>query len=269
MTINHAERAYRAWPILTEIAQSHDLITYGSLADKLGIHHRTIRFVLGVIQDYCLSEHLPPLTIIVVRQGSDIPGEGFIAWDVEDLEQGRTAVYDFNWQNLINPFSFAQGGMEEDTLIEELVRSPKDSGIIYARVRVRGIAQRLFRDALLRVYNEQCCFCGLSFVEALEAAHIVSWQESNFEQRMSVTNGLLLCSTHHRLFDAGYLTLSPSFRISFSDPDCTDGTYSPADLTVANNLHGKMALLPQNRIHHPDPCALASHHAKHGLTPIS
>jgi putative restriction endonuclease len=268
MAINQSERAYRAWPILTKIAQSHDLITYGSLAEKLGIHHRTIRFVLGIIQDYCLSEHLPPLTIIVVGQGSNTPGDGFIAWDVEDLGHGRTAVYDFNWQSLINPFSFAQGGTEEDALVEDLIRSPRNSGIVYARVRVRGIAQRIFRAALLRVYKERCCFCGLSFTEALEAAHIISWQDSDFEQRMSVTNGLLLCSTHHRLFDAGYLTLSPSFKISFSDPEGVDGVYSPVDLTVANSLHGRMALLPQNRTHYPNPRALASHHARHGLTPI-
>jgi len=47
---------------------------------------------MGVIQDYCLEEKLPPLTILLVNQHGR-PGEGFIAWDVDDLDEGYRPRY--------------------------------------------------------------------------------------------------------------------------------------------------------------------------------
>ncbi len=61
--VNQVERASRAWPVLVAIARDEKTITYGELARALGIHHRPIRYVLGLIQDYFLAEKLPPLTI--------------------------------------------------------------------------------------------------------------------------------------------------------------------------------------------------------------
>lgn len=72
------ERAARAWPLLTQKAADESNITYADLSQHLGIHARPIRYVLGVIQDYCLREKLPPLTILVVNRRG-FPSEGFIA----------------------------------------------------------------------------------------------------------------------------------------------------------------------------------------------
>jgi len=90
-SINQAERAYRAWPILTERAREGKTITYGDLGALLGIHHRAVRHVLGLIQAYCLKK-LPPLTILVVDQGGQ-PGTGFIAYDLDKLAEGKSLVY--------------------------------------------------------------------------------------------------------------------------------------------------------------------------------
>src|SRR4051794_32651460 len=67
--VNQYQRAFLAWPVLTATASNHGTITYKEVGDRLGIHHRPVRFVLSVIQDHCLKEKLPPLTIIVVGQG--------------------------------------------------------------------------------------------------------------------------------------------------------------------------------------------------------
>lgn len=68
MKINQEERAFKAWIILTSIALKRNFITYKELGDKIGIHHRAVRYVLGLIQDYCMSNELPPLTILVVNK---------------------------------------------------------------------------------------------------------------------------------------------------------------------------------------------------------
>jgi len=86
--LNQVERAYRAWPILIARAENETPITYGELAGSFGLHHRAVRYVLGVIQDYCLNEDLPPLTILVINAQTGTPGPGFIAWDMEDLDRG-------------------------------------------------------------------------------------------------------------------------------------------------------------------------------------
>jgi hypothetical protein len=70
------EWAFRAWPVLTERARQRSVITYGELGEALHIHHRTVRLVLEIIQDFCLREPLPPLTILVVKMDGNRPGAG-------------------------------------------------------------------------------------------------------------------------------------------------------------------------------------------------
>lgn len=97
--VNQYQRAAIAWPVLAETAAKRSKITYVQLAQHLGIHPRPIRYVLAVIQDHCLKEKLPPLTILVVNQRGR-PGEGFIAWDVDRLDDGYPFVYAYPWHQL-------------------------------------------------------------------------------------------------------------------------------------------------------------------------
>jgi putative restriction endonuclease len=205
---NQYQRAFRAWPVLTETAAHHTKITYVGIGDRLGIHHRPVRYVLSVIQDYCLEEKLPPLTILVVNQRFRQPGEGFIAWDVDDLEQGYDRVYAYPWDQLPNPFAFSKTGETPEELARQLVRRPQESAVVYRLINNRGFVQAVFRLELLLAYNRRCAFCGLSLTQALQAAHIIPWREASISQRLDPANGLLLCATHHALFDANILTVS-------------------------------------------------------------
>lgn len=151
MPINHAERAFRTWPILTRVAkQPKPTITYGEAAAELGIHPRAMRYVLSEIQDWCIEEKKPPLTIVVVSADDGVPGEGFIAWDVDDLPTGMADVTSYPWDQLTNPFMFASTGLTEDDLASELAEHPAKASEIYAMVKVRGAAQRIFRKVLLQ-----------------------------------------------------------------------------------------------------------------------
>lgn len=250
---NYAELAYKAWPILASVAKTRAAITYKELGDKIGLHHRTVRWVLGPIQDYCLEQKLPPLTILVIDRATGKPGTGFIAWDTDDTKSGLQRVYDENWHSKENPFLFASRGETEISIARHLRDAPNDSGNIYATVKVRGIAQRIFRRLMLEVYDGECVFCGLSFKDALQAAHIIPWANASSSQRLDPRNGLLLCSTHHRLYDSGYLTVSESLKIVYYDSTESEGIYSAVDKRATVNLHGKKMKLPTR----PDlaPCA--------------
>jgi len=256
MATNHVERAYRAWPILIRRAKAKRTIEYGALAEKLGIHWRPVGNILGVIQDYCLDEKLPPLTILVVNKGEGTPGVGFVAWDVDDLETGRKMVFDFNWSLLPNPFSYAQNGDTELSLARRLVKAPQSSAEIYSKIKVRGYAQIIFRKALLMTYESGCAFCGMTFEEALDAAHIIPWSTASASQRLNPSNGLLLCSTHHGLFDAGLMTVDRTNRIRYFDPDAKKCVYTNADRRLTIDLHRQRAFMPKDSKYWPSEQSL-------------
>lgn len=255
-SVNQYERAYRAWPILTARAAARQTITYGELAKHLGIHPRPIRFVLGVIQDRCLDDKRPPLTILVVNQ-SGRPGEGFIAWDADNLDEGYEQVFTYPWSETPNPFVFASDGSTPEELAAEIVEQPESAATVYARIQNRGVGQVVFRLALLAAYGGKCAFCGLSIKNALQSAHILPWSKCAHADRVRPSNGLLLCSTHHALFDAGILTVDSDRRIACRQDKLPGHHWTDADRRTALALDGQPMTLPDDKRHQPSEAALS------------
>jgi putative restriction endonuclease len=266
--VNQYQRAAQAWPVLTETASQGTKISYLHLAQRLGIHHRPIRFVLAVIQDHCLNEKLPPLTILVVSQGRGLPGEGFIAWNVDDLDEGYRLVYAYPWGELPNPFAFASEGATLNQLAQRLVTKPEASPVVYRQINNRGIAQDVFRRALLDAYRHRCAFCNLSLKAALQAAHIIPWSQATIAQRLDPRNGLLLCATHHALFDSSVLTVSTDLHVVCRLEGFTARHWTEADTYGAIALHGRPISMPADPRLRPSLEAL-EHRASRlpGLTP--
>jgi putative restriction endonuclease len=262
--INHEARAFLAWPRLTERATQRTTITYLELGELIGgVHQRAIARTLGPIQDYCLAEQLPPLTILVVQKTAKMPGHGFIAWERDDMQAGLEQVFAYPWDTLPNPFAYAgDGSTTRASLVRRLVSNPNLAADIYASVRVRGIAQQIFRDALLEAYDGACAFCGMTFVGALEAAHIIPWPEATLAQRLDPRNGILLCRTHHSLFDDGHLWLDETCRVMHDDTVYGADTYSAADTWFTRNIHARHIRLPADGQLHPDPAWIALRYKK-------
>jgi putative restriction endonuclease len=248
--INQAERARLAWNVLSGVAASRTTTTYGRLGANISIHHRAVRYVLELIQDYCLSARLPPLTILVVNS-SGRPGNGFIAHDLDDFEHGLEIVWAHDWSTENNPFDFAAAGTSYNQLVEQLVDAPEESKDVYVRVKSRGIRQFLFRDAVRRAYNWKCAFTGINYKEALEACHIVPWSQASLAERLDVRNGLLLNSFHHRLFDSKYITITEDYKIKYCNPKGTERNHSPIERSLTIELHGKSIVIPKLSIHRP------------------
>jgi putative restriction endonuclease len=244
--ISWEHKSAGAWPILTRVASEHGTLSYKDLGDAIGVHHRSVRLVLDVIQKYCLDTGLPPLTAIVIGKQQRRPGSGFTAWDLDDLDTGFKLVYSKDWNAVPNPFVAFGSDETVRTLARQLVANPSSSADVYRKVRDRGIAQRIFREALLQAYDHRCAMCDLSFSDALQAAHIVPFAECTVEQRIAVSNGLLLCANHHQLFDGGWFIISSDYSIQFSDPTMADGPYSKADKAASIELHGRKIRCPKD-----------------------
>jgi len=247
--VNHALRAGRIWDFLVGVARAGRTTNYAELAKAVGCHWRPLAQPLGLIQDHCLQEGLEPLSILVVGKSGGMPGAGFIAWDIGNLEEGLARVHQFHWHRVVNPFAFALQGYTEPQVVERLLTEPAAAEDIYALVRVRGVCQRIFREALMRAYGRACAFCALTFPEALESAHIVPWPASSRSERLDVRNGLLLCATHHRLFDSGWLRLTTNLTIEHVE---ATGRYTTADEQLTRGLVGARVRVPKRREHWPN-----------------
>ena len=75
------------------------------------------------------------------------------------------------------------------------------------------LGQGAFRIAVTDAYQRRCAITGEKTLPVLEAAHIVPYSDNGPHL---VTNGLLLKSDFHTLFDSGYITLTKDYRIEVS-----------------------------------------------------
>ncbi len=75
------------------------------------------------------------------------------------------------------------------------------------------LGQGAFRMAITETYERRCAITGEKALPTLEAAHIRPVSESGGH---TVDNGLLLRADVHKLFDRGYVTVTPDYRFLVS-----------------------------------------------------
>jgi putative restriction endonuclease len=89
---------------------------------------------------------------------------------------------------------------------------------IERRYVVRLVKQRIhqaqFRGAVVPAYHDRCAICSLRQIRLLDAAHIVPDAEESGQPLIS--NGLSLCSIHHRAFDEDLVGVSPDREVRVS-----------------------------------------------------
>ena len=86
---------------------------------------------------------------------------------------------------------------------------------MYADIDPEGeLGQGIFRVSVLDACDRACAVTGEHSLPVLEAAHIMPYADGGTHD---VTNGLLLRSDIHRLFDLGYVTVTPEYRFKVSD----------------------------------------------------
>ncbi len=197
---NWHEVATRTWDVLTQAALEKRRLYYSELAERLRLHHRLMRFPLDLLQDYCLEERKPPLTIMVIERATSSPGSGFTGAPREAWAASIREVLEWNWRDEPNPYEFARDGTAEAELIAYILDGPDRGKTVIELVPGRGPQQSLFRKALLTAYRGRCAFSGANLEGALEAAHIVPWAHATDIQRVNVQNGLLLNVYFHRLY---------------------------------------------------------------------
>lgn len=88
--------------------------------------------------------------------------------------------------------------------------APEYGNSVLAKVR---LGQGAFRVLVTDAYSRRCSITGEKTLPVLEAAHIKPYAESGPH---FISNGLLLRSDMHKLFDGGYLTITNALKVEVS-----------------------------------------------------
>ena len=130
-------------------------------------------------------------------------------------------------------------------------------GYVTRAVRQR-LHQQLFRERVLRAYQERCALCSLRHQELLDAAHITP--DSHPEGEPVVSNGVALCKLHHAAFDGLFFAVRPDYVIEVK-PSILAEHDGPMLLVGLQQIHGKLLLLPPRMSDRPDPARLEQRYA--------
>jgi hypothetical protein len=81
----------------------------------------------------------------------------------------------------------------------------------------RGIAQRLFRGNLLRLWQGSCAVTSVQEPRVLRSSHIKPWADSNLLEKVDHFNGLLLIPNLDALFNEGLISFRDDGGILVSE----------------------------------------------------
>lgn len=118
------------------------------------------------------------------------------------------------------------------------------------------LGQGGFQVEVVEAYQRRCALTGEKTLPVLEAAHIVPYSAGG---EHDVQNGLLLRSDMHTLFDRGYLTITPEYRVEVSSQIAEQYTNGK----LYYSYHGQeLRSLPDERRRRPSPEALEWHNER-------
>jgi len=119
------------------------------------------------------------------------------------------------WQKIDNVLQKYLRPSIKDTVDSQLLLSdtewPGYGKSILQKVRM---GQGAFRVLITDAYKRKCSITGEKTLPVLEAAHIKPYNE---EGPHVISNGLLLRSDIHKLFDTGYITITKDYKVVVSN----------------------------------------------------
>ena len=199
----------------------------------------------------CTLDFLQPITVTfspngkMLASGSSTSYEGSAwvkVWQVPfDLTQKKTQPPSASELKAAQELAEAEGYFEPENI--EDARSRINTSI------VRRQGQPQFRKSLLKAYNSRCVITGCDAEQALEAAHIIPYLGPNTNHP---SNGLLLRSDIHMLFDLHLLSIHPETMTVLIDSSLINTCY--------REFAGKCLQSPSNKAFEPNTEAIKQHY---------
>lgn len=117
------------------------------------------------------------------------------------------------WDRLTATLQEYLSTKQDEGLKSEFILHEPESTYTTSILRKVRLGQAAFRVMVTEAYTRRCAISGERTLPVLEAAHIKPYSISgpNF-----ISNGLLLRSDIHKLFDSNYITVTPDFMVNVS-----------------------------------------------------
>jgi putative restriction endonuclease len=145
-----------------------------------------------------------------------------------------------------------QGIADESFTSDNYLYEPAERYYSPILTKVR-VGQGAFRVLVTDAYTRRCAISGEKTLPVLEAAHIKPYSELGPHE---ISNGILLRSDIHKLFDGGYVTITTDHKIEVSNR-IKEQFENGRDYY---KFHGQsMLFLPQNEIDRPSRSFLEWH----------
>lgn len=148
---------------------------------------------------------------------------GFATWVKDNKEIAIAFRPDFLVEyirNLESLHSFGESD-EDVEVLEHIIERPDGVNLTEIqrvseprKIAITNITRKVrdnsFKKRVLAAYRYQCAFCGIQ-LRLVDAAHIlpVSYEGSSDE----TSNGLALCTLHHRAYDNALVTVNREYQI--------------------------------------------------------
>ena len=186
-----------------------------------------------------------------------LPEEDWLPWDTrEGWSDNNVSVKGYDLAEgagqVLADFLQLHGGSTPRDLTGDFVPFADDSRVLREQLRVVREAQGTFRVRVLDAYGGRCAVTGEHALPVLDAAHITPYRglESNHIQ-----NGLVLRADLHRLYDDGYVTVTPDHKLRVSrrlNEEFENGK-------AYYEMEGRSVLLPTRAELRPSRAALEWH----------
>lgn len=160
--------------------------------------------------------------------------------------EGRRLLEQF----LVLQAKYSQDALEQSIPFDGLTVQEPRFGKEYV-VRPR-IGQGIFRSQIIQAYQGKCAITQEHTLPVLEAGHIRPYSQGGTH---SISNGILMRSDFHTLFDLGYLTITPKYHLEVS-PKIKEHFSNGIRY---KERHGTQILLPSEQGFHPNPRMLSWH----------
>jgi putative restriction endonuclease len=165
-----------------------------------------------------ISQRLPEIGCTILRDAIFWSSDRWIPWREKEgwartgIVRGRTEREPARADRLFSEIVRDHWEVPREFERTFVLRDADRRRIVEARA-VRREGQGTFRAVLLDAYSRRCSITGERTLPVLDASHIQPYlgPESNHVQ-----NGLLLTKEFHTLFDLGYVTVTPDFKVRIS-----------------------------------------------------
>lgn len=185
----------------------------------------------------------------VVRRASD--------WSVQGAQAGGTfSLMEGDGRRVWEECQLRAAGYSARAAagVRGVADAPMAQGSMYLRESRPG--QRIFRASLFAAYGGACAITNEHSVPVLDGAHIRPYAEEGPDR---VTNGLLIRTDLHRLFDDGYVTVTPEFHFEVGNTLRDEYDNGRVYYALRDELHGRRIRLPEHAEDWPDRSALDWH----------